>query len=530
MRRGEVARNLSRGTLFLGTEKVITSVSTVLYSALIARWLGPTGYGKFALAFSAITLAIAFTGNFETYLDAFAAEHHLFNRLAMLRRAFAIAFGLKFALGLVAGTVVVLLTPWLAERYRIPELLFLLPLLSVSILADSLATTGRSVLFGLQRFGWVSTLSLVASVGRTALVWALWTSRKGLHSLALGMSGLAVAQALLFGVVAMVVLASLKPAPPRESPVEAPPETGLLRQMVKYCMPMLGANMSFLSGQSLGKLVLGLVLDPAHLGYFNFAFTTVERFVEILSTLPRALLPSLAQIFAIGDRERLHFVFNQAFRLIQFAALALSFGLFVYAREIILFVGSPLFEPAVPLLRILALVPIVRTAQQPLTVLFQSLREPRHVLMAALAKLFAEGTGYLLLVTLTLGVAWACWSNLAGALASFACAMFLAGRLLPEGVHERLSVFKRSLAVLVPSALITLAADRWLGDAASLAVRLPLAIPALLGAVAVGLITRYDLEKLYTLPSGSQLLARWRDRMLAGADRVVVLFGRREDA
>ncbi len=530
MKSGEVARNLSRGAFFLGSEKVVTSVSTVLYSALMARWLGPTGYGKFTLAFSAITLATAFTGNFESYLDSYAAEHHLFSRLGTLRRAFAIAFGFKFVLGLLASALLVALTPWLAARYRIQELGFLLPLLSVAIVADSLATTSRSLLFGLQRYGWVSTLSLVASVMRTALVWGLWTARQGLRSLAVGMSILALTQALLFGIAALVVLARLRPVPARAGATQAPPEGGLLRQMTAYCLPMLGANMSFLSGQSLGKLVLGLVIDPTHLGYFNFAFTTVERFVEIVNTLPRALLPSLAQIAAIGDRERLHSVFNQAFRLMQVAACMLSFGLFVYAHEIILLVGSRLFEPAVPLLRVLALVPIVRTTQQPFTVLFQALRTPGKVLLAALVKLVTEGAGYLALVTLSLSVSWACWSNVGGALASFVCALILARRLLPEGGRERLGVFQRALVVSVPAALLTLAADRWLGDSASLAIRLPLALPALLGVVALGLVTRYDLEKLSTLPLRSPVLTWTRDRVVAGTERIIVLFGPQEAA
>ena len=530
MKPGEVARNLSRGAFFLGSEKIVTSVSTILYSALIARWLGPTKYGMFTLAFSAITLATAFTGNFENYLDRYAAEHHLFGRLGTLRRAFAIAFGLKFVLGLLASGVLVVLTPWLAERYRIPELRFLLPLLSAAIVADSLATTGRSLLFGLQRFGWVSTLSLVVSILRTALVWALWTARQGLRSLAIGMSLLALGQALLFGIAALVVLAGLRPMPVREGEADTLPAGGLLHQMTAYCLPMLGANMSFLSGQSLGKLVLGLVIDPTHLGYFNFAFTTVERFVEIVNTLPRALLPSLAQIAAIGDRERLHSVFNQAFRLMQVAACMLSFGLFVYAHEIVLLVGSRLFEPAVPLLRILALVPIVRTTQQPFTVLFQALRKPGNVLLAALVKLLAEGAGYLALVTLSLGASWACWSNVGGALASFVCAMILARRLLPEGERERMGVVQRAMALLLPAALLALAADHWLGESVSLAIRLPLALPALLGAVALGLVTRYDLEKLSMLQLSVPAFAWMRDRFVVGAGRIMVLFGPQDAA
>ena len=221
---------------------------------------------------------------------------------------------------------------------------------------------------------------------------------------------------------------------------------------------------------------VAMLIDTTELGYFVFAMTTVEKFVEIVYTLPRALLPSLTQIVALGDRERLHLVFGQAFRLVQVVACILCFGLFVYARELVLLVGSPLFEPAIPLLRVLALVPLVRTAQQPLTMLFQATSRTVHVLHLALVKLGAEALGYL--VMLLLPHAWraqgACWANLEGAVAAFAGAMLLARLVLREGSAERTGVVLRSALLMGPLLLATLAADRWLGPALSLAVRVPL--------------------------------------------------------
>ncbi len=531
MKPGEVARNLSRGAFFLGAEKAVASASTLLYSALIARWLGPTKYGMFTLAFSVVTLATAFTGNFETYLERYAAEYQVQGRIGVLRRAYALAFGWKFALGLMASGILVAIAPWVAERYRIEELGFLLPLLTAFIFTDAFTTTGRALLFGLQRFEWVSGLSLFFNLGRTALVWALWHEKQGLRSLAIGMSALAIGQGLLIGGATLFVLARHRgEADPDAGPAaEEGVPRGLFHQMVAYCAPLYGANLSFLSGQNLGKLVLGMLLDPQMLGYFSFAFGTIERFVEVVHALPRALLPSLTQIVALRDRERLHYVFGQAFRLVQVVACLLSFGLFVYAREIILLVGSPLFEPAVPLLRILALVPLVRTAQQPLTMLFQALRRPGDVLLLALVKLVAEIGGYFALL-LPLGVAGACWANLAGALAAFTGAMILAHRQLPEGDDERLGAIVRGTLLLAPAMLLTLGADTWLGPERSLFVRLPLAIPIVLGIFALGLVNRYDLEKLSSLKLPSEAAGTVRDRMVAAAERLIRVFEPRRTA
>lgn len=529
MRRGEIAGNFTRGAFFLGLEKGIAMVSTVLYTALMARWLGPHNYGMLTVAFSVVTLATAFTGNFEMYLERFAAEHQVRGRHNTLRRAFHLALGLKLALGLIACAGLLAATTWLANFYRIEELSVLVPLLTVFVATDGLATTGRAVLFGLQRFEWVSGLSLIFNVGKTVLVGCLWFSGHGLVSLAVGFSVLAALQALVTFLVSEWVLRGARADAGHPDDAPAEPVRVLLPTMFSYCAPLYGARLSFLSGQNLGKLVLGKVLDPTTLGLFTFAFQTVERFVELAHTVPNSLLPSLTQVVANDDRERLRYVTDQAFRLIQLLACALSFVLFVYAYEIVRVVGSSLFVPAIPMLRILALVPIARTAQQPLTMLFQAMRRPGFVFGLALAKLVAEVAGYFLLL-MPLGAPGACWANLGGAVVSFSGALWLASVVVPEGAEERFGAVARNLLLVLPGFLLTLFAERELGVHGSLPIRLLLMGMAFVGAFALGLVNRYDLEKLAALELPGPWLTRARDAAVAAGVRLARLFEPREIA
>jgi O-antigen/teichoic acid export membrane protein len=300
--------------------------------------------------------------------------------------------------------------------------------------------------------------------------------------------------------------------------------------MAEYCGPLYAANLSFLSGQNMGKLGLGLVLTPAQLGFFAFAFGTVERIVEVVYTLPKSLLPSLTQIVAQGDRERLDGVFGQAFRLVQVVACFVSLLTFVFAREIVLAMGGAEFQRAIPLLRILALVPIVRTAQQPLTMLFQASRRPGYVLSLALVKLVSEFLGWIGLVLLVpLGAAGACWANLLGATAAFTGAMWLARGLLPEGGDERISAMVRSAALVLPLQLVTLAADA-LGGPGGLAVRALLPVVGFFGLFPLGLVVAYDLQKVSSLPLPFAWLGRLRDGAVAVVDSLIRSFGSRRPA
>jgi O-antigen/teichoic acid export membrane protein len=298
--------------------------------------------------------------------------------------------------------------------------------------------------------------------------------------------------------------------------------------MLAYCAPLFGANLSFLSGQNIGKLVLGMVLTPADLGFFAFAFGTVERIVEVVYTLPRALLPSLTQIVAGEDRERLHYVFGQAFRLVQVVACVVSLLIFVFAREIVFAMGGPMFQRAIPMLRILALVPIVRTAQQPLTMLFQASRRPGYVLSLALVKLLTEVAGWIaLVILLRMGAPGACWANVLGAVTAFAGAMWLGRTLLPEGSGERLGAMMRSIALVLPLELLVLAGDRWLGAPFALGLRVLVPVVAFIGLFPLGLVVAYDLEKVSSLPLPGTWLGRRRDGLVSVTDALIRTFGSR---
>jgi O-antigen/teichoic acid export membrane protein len=515
MKGREIAHSVTRGAFYLAIEKATALLSGMAYFALLLRWLGPTKYGIMTLALSFASLATMATGNFEMYLERYAAEFVARGRLRTLRRAHYLVLFIKLGLGLVASVPVILAAPMLARQFGAPELSVLLPILAALVICDGFAATSRATLFGIQQFRWVSLLAVLFHIAKTLLVGALWASRQGLMSLAIGMTLITALQGLALSVVPWWMLRRARD-PEGEGAAEREP---LLRSVMAYCLPLLGARVTFVSGQNLSKIILGKLFTTTALGYFSFAFQTVERFVELVHTLPSSLLPSLTQLVALGERERLQRVFDQALRLIQVAACTLSLGLFVFASEITLLVGSPLFEPAVPLLRILALVPIARTAQQPLTMLFQAMRQPSVVLWLALVKFGAEFGSYFLLLP-TLGLAGAAWANLAGAVVSYLAALGLLARIVPEGARARARTAALTAGLVVP----ILAAASWFSDhlpgSWSIAARLAL-LPVTVWAVfALGLVNGMDLQKLSAIPLTAGWMRLTRDTVVAAAGRL----------
>jgi len=515
--RGEIARTVSRGVFYLTIEKGLAVVSGIAYFALILRWLGPTKYGIMTLALSFTGLATMMTGNFEAFLERYAAEYQERGQLLTLRRAQFQAMGIKLALGLVTGLLLAFGARFVGRQFSVLELGMLLPILSLTVMFEGISTTGRATLYGLQQFRWISGIALAFHVLKTVMVALLWWFQKGLLELALGLTVLAILQGLVSASVPMWMLRNARDP---EGEGAGPSGRVLTRSIFSYCLPLLGARVTFLSGQNLGKIVLGKIFDATLLGYFSFAYQTVDRFVDVIYALPSSLLPSLTQLVARGERQRMRFVFEQSLRLIQVVALALSVGMVVAAREITLVVGSPLFEPAIPLLRVMALVPIARTAQQPLTMVFQALRLPGTVLMLALIKFVTEFGCYFALVP-SLGLLGAGWANLAGAVVSFAAAMIALNRRMPEGAAARLRTTATGLMVFMPLLAIGLQLDAHLPPLPSVIARILLAPIAVLGVLAFGLVREEDFDRLLSFPLSSQWMAHVRDGVVLGARRAV---------
>lgn len=525
MKPGEIAANVSRGAFYLSLERLAALFSGLAYFALLLRWLGPTKYGIMTIALSFVGVVTLATGNFEIFLERYAAEYQAQRRLRTLRRALRMSLILKLVLGVVAAVVLAALSGPLAVQFDAPELAHILPWLCTLVAFDGLSTTGRSTLFGLQRFRALFVTAVIFHVGKVVLVGALWWTRQGLLGFAIGLAGMTMVQ----GLALWLTTAWLLRGAIDEGPEATVPTRGLLRTILGYSMPLFGARAMYNTGQNLVKIILGKLFTATSVGYFSFAFQIVERFVELAQTVPMALLPSMTHLVARDERERLRDIFDQAFRLIQVAACVLSFMVFAFAREITLTVASPLFEPAVGIVRIMALVPMVRTAQQPLNMLFQAMRWPGAVLWLALLKFGLELGSYVVLLPM-FGIAGAAVANVLGAAGAYAVAHPLLNRVFPEGATERVRTALINPLWLAAAVTAAWVASDVVGGAAGVVIRLALIPVVVVVVFALRQITRYDLYKLGTVPLRHAPVQRLRDRVVAIADRFATVFERMHTA
>jgi len=513
-------KNLSRGSFFLTVESLAGVISGLLYSVFVLRWLGPSWFGVLTLALSIVGLASVFTGNFEVYLERHAAEYEARNQHLRLVHVHLWALAVKTLLGFIAGLAIYSLLGWIKGQYGpgFENLDLLIFLLLPLVMFDGFSSTGRATLYGLQQYSWIAGLAVLTNTLKLVAVIVLAKTGRGPRSLALMLSGLAI----LGGLLSTTIAIALAAAKARESMAKgtdtSPRESArqILADMFRYCMPLLGARAAFMSGQNLSKVVLGKIFDAQALGLFSFAFQTVERFIGLVYAIPSSLMPSLTQLFARGENDRMRRLLDKGFRLVATMACALSFFIFVFAEEITRVIGGERYLGAVGLLRILALVPWVRTAQQPFTMAFYALRRIGMVLQLALLKAATEMGSYFLLIPLV-GLAGAAWANLLGALLSFFGALFLVGRAIPGSNGHRVAVIAKTGVLVAMGAAASLALHGLgLHPGLLFAIKLLVLVPLLIvGIVTFDLVTDDDLSRAEAI----ELETPWKVKLRDGALR-----------
>jgi O-antigen/teichoic acid export membrane protein len=515
-------KNLSRGSFFLTLESLAAVVSGLLYSVFVLRWLGPSWFGILSLALSIVGLASVFTGNFEVYLERHAAEYETRGQHLRLVRVHLWALAIKAVLGLIAGVALYALVPWIQGQYGVgfEKLDNLVVLLLALVVFDGFSSTGRATLYGLQQYSWIAGLAVLSHTLKLVAVIVLWKTGHGPRTLAVTLSGLSILGGLLSTSIALTLAWKRARESLANGTDTSPPEPAgaILSDMFRYCMPLLGARAAFISGQNLSRVVLGKFFDPVALGLFSFAFQTVERFVGLVYAIPSSLLPSLTQLVARGETDRLRRLLDKGFRLVATLACVLSFGIFVFAEEITRVIGGERYLPAVGLLRILALVPWVRTAQQPLTMGFYALRRTGMVLTLAVAKFVTEMGSYFLLIP-RVGLDGAAWANLLGAVVAFFGALILTARAVPGPAGHRSAVIAKTGVLVALGAVGSLVLhDMKLDPGLLFVIKLLVFVPALIvGVVTFDLVTYDDLSRAQAI----ELETPWKLHLRDGAVRAV---------
>ena len=330
---GGAARGAAWNVLTVGFSKGVLLLTTVV----LARILRPEDFGLLALALLVVL-----------YLDVLgdigvgaAVIYRRESDQESADRTASTAVAVAAATGCVLTSLAVLGAPLVSASFDEPRLTGLVQVIALSFLLRMLGVVHRSKLEKELDFARRAVPEISGAVVKGGLSIALAVGGAGVYSLAWGQVAGAGATTCLFWAMARW---RFRPAF----------DTVVARDLLRFGVPITVLGLLTAVISTTDQLIIGARLDAEALGQYSIAYRLPELFVlQVCLLISGALFPAYAM--AAADPERLRRGFRSALRLVSIFTVPLGVGLAITAPDLVPVVFGQQWQPAVPVMQLLAL-------------------------------------------------------------------------------------------------------------------------------------------------------------------------------
>lgn len=329
---------LLRGVVGSAGIKAANVLLGLALAILLARSLGPAGYGVYAFALSLVNL-LAVPAQVglpqllvrEVAKYRYQGEWHLLRGL--LRRSNQIAIAFSFALA-TGGAAVAMILSTRADLRTLETFLWALPLIPLIALGNLRGAALRGLKCVIQ--GQVSELILRPGFLLLLAGTALWfgvlspSSAIALHALAAG---------LAFGIASVLLVRYLPTQVAAATPVY---ET---RVWLRSMLPLsLLAGMQIVNNQ-IDIVLLSVLTTSEEVGIYRATTQASRLIIFFLIAVNVVIAPYISQLYASGDMERLQRLVTTSARAILAATLPAALSLIIFGEGILKVAFGPEYAP-----------------------------------------------------------------------------------------------------------------------------------------------------------------------------------------
>lgn len=359
--------DLGRGTIYLTAANLVVLLTGLAINAGLARWLGPSTYGDFAVIQSLMTAAaLLVASGFPDATSKYIAEDKSMSHSIMRS---SIKIQLVLSAGLLAAYL--MLAGVFAHLLRRPELTNAIRISAFVIPTYGLFYVFYSYMNGLRLFGKQSVTMIMVCLARVALIFGLL----------LLFSGFRLQGAILGYIIAPLVgilLAWRLSGLHRHGPSHSFAWTRLLQ----FGVPATLFAVSLLLLMTFDLLaVKRMVPEEAAAGYYASASNLSRVIYYAFSGLALAIFPTISWSIRIGDSALTTQYIKQSLRFLAILLIPATVLVCATSRDLIDLVYSSAYADAAVPLSILALAMAFLTASLVIAYILMASGRPYIVLL-----------------------------------------------------------------------------------------------------------------------------------------------------
>jgi len=341
-----VAQASARGALILFAGNLVSTALVTVDIILIARLLGPEGYGAYSLALlvpSIIQLFVGFgVGSAVTRYVPYSLSKGEAAKAASMTRT-AIIFTLT--LGLLLSALNFLLAPLiLVNLIHRPELIQYQAASSLLIVGSSVSQLATSALVGWGSMVQASGVTILQSASKLVLQVGLILAGFGVYGAVTGH----VASFIIAGCAGTILLFVY-----RFRRLTAGNFLHDLKTMLRFGLPIFTGSVAQGLSAQYATLVLAAYAANAVVGYYQAAINVTVPLNVISASVQNVFFRSFAELHGLD--EDISLAFSYAVRYVSLISTPISFFLTASAAELFdLFYGQA-YAPGIFLLRLVAI-------------------------------------------------------------------------------------------------------------------------------------------------------------------------------
>ncbi|MCX8193724.1 MAG: oligosaccharide flippase family protein [Nitrososphaeria archaeon] len=308
----DVADESVRGGLALFIGDSISTIILALGSILIARFLGPEGYGLYSITFAVPTLMLSFISlGIDQAVIRFPARLRVEGKLDYVLSFLKSAITFRFTISLVTWLICFLLSDVFAVYFlNRPEIGFYIKISSFIIIAQSFFTLVYNIFIGLDASERSTAIKILMSIVKSTLAPILIL-------VGLGIAGAVTAHVLSFTIASLsgIVILYLNQYKKMKSVVRVDQlsNTGFsrdLRLMIGYGLPLWLSSLMLILVDQYRLVILARSVSDLEIGNFQAAGNFLALLAVISTPIALALFPAFSKLEPESEDVRKAFQYS----------------------------------------------------------------------------------------------------------------------------------------------------------------------------------------------------------------------------
>jgi O-antigen/teichoic acid export membrane protein len=443
-----------KGVAWSAAQKWGVRIISFLVMLVLARLVLPESFGL-------VAAAVVFTSFAQIFVDqGFSDAIVQFNHLE--REHLDTAFWISMATGIVLTIASIAGASLIASLFREPDLVPIIKWLSPIFVLSALSSVQQSILRRNLDFKSLTVRSLIATIASGVVAVTMAFLGCGVWSL--------VAKLLVEGVVSVIALWQVSEWRPsfRFSGKH-------FKDLFTFGIHILGGNfVDFLSVHSDDFLIF-YFLGPLALGYYTLAYNLLIVMTDLLVSVPNLVaFPVFSKLQ--DDPARLKSAFNEVTQLQSLIAFPIFLGIFVVAPEAVRVLYSDTWIASIPVIQILMLIGIVRSATFFYSSIFRAAGKPswRFALYSLTALLNVIG----FMAVVRLGIVAVAISYVVVSYALMPLYFYLIQKLVHVTILDHLKQYLSAFISSIAMIAVVLILKQFLGENLSVVLRLVICVTA----------------------------------------------------